>query len=355
MATVSTYTPGAPTDALHAIWEAGVGAVHAAYSLPAAKFHSLLNAPRAVAHVAAVDGAAVGFALTYLIRVGSAVDKAKQHDKGSLAALIVLPAHRHKGVGSALNDAAVAQLSADVRASFARSTPAPTTGDIQLGSTFPRIFPGLPAIPAFDGAKDWLNKRGWSIKDSTNIDLYGSLPNGVDLEKQTETAKSHGITFRAATAEDEAALMELEYGEFGSFTGWPDQFPRFIAAGRAGDIFLALSKKGEIIGATLAAMPGSPVHAQMAWPDLLGSKCSVIACVGVSAKSRGEGAGVGLCAAALIDLVKRGADGCFIDWVSMVGFYERFGLKQWEAKYWDGGRWVVREGGADAQASRVER
>ncbi|TXT13411.1 hypothetical protein VHUM_00778 [Vanrija humicola] len=338
MASITRYTPSAPSDALHAIWEGTVAALHGAYSLPAAKFHSLINAERAAVHVASVADQPVGFALTYLIPVGSKANKAKQHYRGSLAALVVLPAHQRNGLGTQLNDAAVAQLSADIRASYSLSTPPATAGEIQLGSTFPRIFPGLPALPAFEGAKTWLNARGWTIKDSKNIDLYGALPNDVDLEKQTETAKKHGIVFRAATPDDEAALMELEYGEFDAFTGWPDQFPKFIAAGRAEDIFLAINKHGEIIGATLAAMPGSPVHAQLAWPDQLGSRCSVIACVGVSAKSRGEGAGVGMCAAALIDLVRRGADGCFIDWVAMVGFYERFGLSQWEAAYYDGGR-----------------
>lgn len=66
---------------------------------------------------------------------------------------------------------------------------------------------------------------------------------------------------------------------------------------------------------------------------MLGAKCGGIACVGVTAKSRGDGAGVGMVASAVQRLTSRGADGCFIDWVSMVGFYERFGLRQWEAAY----------------------
>lgn len=218
MASITRYTPSAPSEALHAIWEGGVAALHKPYSLPSAKFHSLINADRAVVHVAAVDGTPVGFALTYLIPVGSKSNPAKQHYRGSLAALVVLPSHAKQGLGTQLNDAAVAQLSADIKASYTLSTPPASAGEIQLGSTFPRIFPGLPALPAFEGAKAWLSKRGWTIKDSKNIDLYGKLPNNTDLEKQTQTAKEHGIVFRPATAADEAALMELEYGEFDSFT-----------------------------------------------------------------------------------------------------------------------------------------
>lgn len=62
--------------------------------------------------------------------------------------------------------------------------------------------------------------------------------------------------------------------------------------------------------------------------------------MGVTSKSRGQGAGTGLVAAALQDLDKRGADGCFIDWVGLKGFYERFGLAQWEVAYLDCGRKV---------------
>lgn len=74
-----------------------------------------------------------------------------------------------------------------------------------------------------------------------------------------------------------------------------------------------------------------------------GKRCGGIACVGVSAKSRGEGAGVGMVASALQDLEKRGADGCFIDWVEMKGFYERFGLTTWEAPYHESARKVTLE------------
>lgn len=66
-----------------------------------------------------------------------------------------------------------------------------------------------------------------------------------------------------------------------------------------------------------------------------GKACGAIACVGVSAAARGTGAGVGMTASAMLDLERRGADGVFIDWVSMLGFYERFGVRAWEAPYTD--------------------
>jgi hypothetical protein len=48
-------------------------------------------------------------------------------------------------------------------------------------------------------------------------------------------------------------------------------------------------------------------------------------------------------AAAIQDLERRGADGVFIDWVGMKGFYERFGPTKWEAAYWGSTRKVTSE------------
>ena len=46
-------------------------------------------------------------------------------------------------------------------------------------------------------------------------------------------------------------------------------------------------------------------------------------------------------ATALSNLAKRGADGCFVDWVHLDGFYELVGFKQWERSYREASRWVV--------------
>lgn len=59
----------------------------------------------------------------------------------------------------------------------------------------------------------------------------------------------------------------------------------------------------------------------------------MIACVGVAASTRGSGAGVAMVASATQYLIDRGADGCFIDWVDMDGFYEKCGYDKWEKAY----------------------
>ena len=46
-------------------------------------------------------------------------------------------------------------------------------------------------------------------------------------------------------------------------------------------------------------------------------------------------------ASATQNLIDRGADGCFIDWVDMDGFYEKCGYKKWQKAYYGAWRWVL--------------
>lgn len=68
-----------------------------------------------------------------------------------------------------------------------------------------------------------------------------------------------------------------------------------------------------------------------------GQRCGAIACVGVSPAHQKLGAGIALVATALRYLAERGADGCFIDWVHLEGFYEKMGFGRWERGYWEAG------------------
>jgi GNAT superfamily N-acetyltransferase len=215
--TISRYTGGAD-DALHAIWEATVASLHPAYTLSTTKMSQLLGADNAVTFVAREgdSDAILGYTLTYTIRAG-AVEPASQHLKGTLSILAVARDAQGRGVGSALHDAALEHLTSVVRGSLSRSTPPAADSTISLGSIFPRVFPGLPVLDAFKPARAWFERRGWVFDANTSIDLYGKLPNDVDLDKFKEQAHSHSIVFRPAKPEDEEKLMVLQK-EFDSFT-----------------------------------------------------------------------------------------------------------------------------------------
>ena len=170
--------------------------------------------------VAHQDHELVGLAITYLIRSGSQWNKAQAYHKGALAALIVDPKYRNTGIGSALHTQALDYLTEKVKESFQQASPAPEKSQIQLGSTFPRIFPGVPEGPGFDEAKEWFEKRGWKFGDKKSIDLYQAFPpaKGVDLEGAMKKAKSGGFTFGEPRDEDVEKLYQLQKDNFDSYT-----------------------------------------------------------------------------------------------------------------------------------------
>ena len=209
---------GESSEQLHEIWQKTAGQVPA-YRLSLDKFDSLLDAPLSKVFQVAVDGTAYGFAVTYLIRNGAASNAANQHLKGSLAILAVDPAHQGRGVGTALHEAALEHLERQVRASLPLSEPIAEKSQIQLGSIFPRIFPGLPEGPEFDHAYRWFAKRGWPFAEDVSIDLYQPVSSDYEVvQRITQKPASLGIGFGVPQEEDDEGLFELQNSEFGTFT-----------------------------------------------------------------------------------------------------------------------------------------
>src|SRR5690606_4275727 len=113
------------------------------WPLDAATLSSLLHRPGYSKHfvVRSPTGELLGLAVTYNIMGQARV-------LGSLAVLIVRPTHRNLGIGLSLHDVAVRHLSR-----------IPNLSSMQLGSIFPRFFPGLPVdLPSSD--LEWFAHRG---------------------------------------------------------------------------------------------------------------------------------------------------------------------------------------------------
>lgn len=181
----------------------------------------LLAAPLARTFVTrSEDGSPSGFALTYLIRAGSQWSSAQAYYKGSLAALVVHPDHQHRGVGSALHARALEHLTDAVQQSFKLATPQPEKSQIQVGSIFPRIFPGVPDSPAFADTRKWFEGRGWKFGEKNSIDLYQPLRPGKreDLEQVMSKAKNAGFRFGEPEDKDIEALYQLQKDNFESYT-----------------------------------------------------------------------------------------------------------------------------------------
>jgi beta-N-acetylhexosaminidase len=146
--------------------------------------------------------------------------------------LIVDPGYRHTGIGTSLHASALEYLETKVKESFKYASPPPEKSSIQLGSTFPRIFPGIPEGPGFDEAKAWLERRGWKFGDKKSIDLYQPLKAGrrTDLEASMQKAKAGGFTFGEPRAEDVGKLYQLQRDNFDSYT--VSRLPDAILRGR---------------------------------------------------------------------------------------------------------------------------
>ncbi len=94
----------------------------------------------------------LGFCATYTTYVDSGLERLV----GSLAAIVVRPSYRGRGVGRSLHEHAIRQL-----------TKTRGVDRLQLGSTFPRLLYGLPIeLPA----EEWFRRRGWR----TNLQQHGS-------------------------------------------------------------------------------------------------------------------------------------------------------------------------------------
>lgn len=107
--------------------------------------------------------------------------------------------------------------------SFSSAAPQPAKRYLQLGSTFPRIFPGVPDGPEFEYARKWFERRGWTFGPKLSIDLYQPLKPGhrEDLELVMQKAVKGGFTFGNPKAEDVESLYQLQRDNFESYTVSP--------------------------------------------------------------------------------------------------------------------------------------
>ena len=142
----------------------------------------------------------LGFAATYAIQAGAVEDR---YVIGSLACLMVLPSRRNLGIGLSLHDHVMKFLKTGVD---------PTLRQAQLGSIFPRFFPGLPTnIPRRQQA--WFRHRGWKLPPAgqgTCSDVYADL---TSFKVPVEVMRPHqeaGVTFRPVDRKNLTRLWNLK-------------------------------------------------------------------------------------------------------------------------------------------------
>ncbi|KAL6235550.1 hypothetical protein BDW75DRAFT_209055 [Aspergillus navahoensis] len=323
------------------------------YPLPPANLANLL--PQSNAHhlVARLDGRAVGFCLSYTSK--HLAQKSVDATKGYIAVLAVRPEYQRRGVGTALLREAIAWFKKGFEPCY-----------IEVGSAFPRFWPGVPVLDplkVFDSrfvagpdstedqdrnedkissrpALDFFINRGFRVRPDPprSVDLYRdistfSLTEKGDDHDYAQRARKAGYTFSALREAGHEECLAGQRRNFADNPDWVDIYHNLNPVSHPSSIMTAFDAHGAQVGWTLMLSPSSSLlQSNWAMPSVCGPNIGLIGCVGIDKEHRKSGVGIALVAHALRDMKDRGIEGVFVDWVSVEEFYEKIGFNVW-ARY----------------------
>ncbi|KAF3920442.1 Beta-hexosaminidase [Dactylellina cionopaga] len=283
------------------------------WKLNSATLSDLLDRPYQSKHFVVKDprahGRILGLCATYTIRAG-------KNTVGSMAMVMVDPDFRNQGIGLALHDQAF---------QYMRSTG--LIESVQLGSIFPRFFPGLPEeLPVAD--QDWFLRRGWTMENSYIYDLYQDIENWQVPSTVFSDLGSQGITFGRCDQTVFDDLIQFEDKHFSTYPGWVEKYRALKDTDDYVDAVLAFGGNS-VVGAALvfSGVGSNQISKDVPWPKAIGDRVGGLACVGMGPEYRGRGVGRGLVCAAIMELQNRGLKGCFVDWSTDRQVYEELGFK----------------------------
>lgn len=216
----------------------------------------------------------LGFCATYTTYIGSDSERLV----GSLAALFVRPSYRQRGIGLSLHDHALRQL---------RKTRGVCR--LQLGSTYPRLFYG---VPLENPSEDWFSRRNWPVKPQSQSSLPGAGQETTDWllvfdDWPTTTLMDSKLKFRSCEFSEYHMVMEIVERESRDKDnmGWYDQYAKLEGTMNIEDIVLGL--EGQTIMAvalTYVKNTGSPVFEDLPWAGMISDDVGGVTCVCISGK-----------------------------------------------------------------------
>ncbi len=283
------------------LWQKTVGQ---AWPIYPSRFRLVLAGPEPQHFVVREDGQVIGFAATFK-------SPGAPQQAGHLAALLVAPHKQGHGIGTAMHDTALKQLS--------------DTSSVQLGSLTPRFWCGVPGN--LSSATDFFRARGWSFSD-TVYDLVQDLHTYTTPPYIHQRMEHEHISFELATSQSIADVLAFETREF---PNWLMYYERYSRMGDYQDLLLARDDtSGHVVGTLVMYSPQShPSRPDLIWQTVLGEDAGAIGAVGVAASERGRGIGIALVARASELLQERGVRNCCIDWVVLTDFYAKLGYAKW--------------------------
>lgn len=257
--------------------------------------------------VVAVDGdKIVGFAMLELYR-----DSLKVRDHASIAAIMVHPDYRRKGIASEML-APLEKLARENAAAF-----------ITAGAGRHRFWTGLPTDLA--DAKAFFLKHDYACENES-VDLVVPLGGYESRMKYQPRLAAIGAWVEPATLTHLPEALAFEIREF---PNWSDTMIRMVAAGDINNV-LVVRTKAEIVGTIQTFTPSSRWRApNLVWEQVHGGKIGGYGAVGIGEAHRGKGLGAAMCEAAALHVERSGATCAYIDWTGLEDFYHKVGAKTW--------------------------
>ncbi|KAK3308085.1 uncharacterized protein B0T15DRAFT_96941 [Chaetomium strumarium] len=209
----------------------------------------------------------LGFCATYT----TYADSGGEHLLGSLAVLLVRPSYRQRGIGMSLHDYALRQLT-KTRGVFR----------LQLGSTFPRLFYGLPIGSP---SEDWFRRRRWPIQPFSAAPGSGQEVSDWFLKFKDWPATSlmpSGLTFRPCDFRDFDMMLDFvgRVSKKDGTLGWYDQYAKLAGTMNIRDVIVGF-EGGNIIAAALTYSKGtgSPAAEDLPWANTIGDDVGGVTCI----------------------------------------------------------------------------
>ncbi|KAK0652260.1 hypothetical protein B0T16DRAFT_99246 [Cercophora newfieldiana] len=190
---------------------------------------------------------------------------------GSIAAVIVRPSYRQRGVGLSLHNHALRQLS-KIRG----------VSRLQLGSAFPRLLYGLPVDSPWE---DWFRRRSWPIHPQSSEPGTGQEACDWFLRFGDWPATGPmppGLVFRPCEFNEFDMVLNIVSRESKQKNnlGWYDQYAKLADTMNVRDIVLGL--EGETIVAialTYTRNNGSPAVDDLPWAGTIADDVGGVTCI----------------------------------------------------------------------------
>lgn len=222
-----------------------------------------------------VNGSLIGFCAAF----ATFADSFDVALVGSIAAVIVKPAYRGRGIGSSLYNAAMSRLQR-VRG----------VQRLHLGSTFPRLLCGVPV--EMDYVDQWFERKGWPVSRQGHEGQGGLVADWIlrFLDLPSMTVYSTGLRFRQCVDADADQVLSIERRQPATSThshGWYDLYAQTLRQGHIGDIVVAY-ENDTIVATAIIYTPGggSPAAVEIPWPATLSSSMGGATCICIKGESK---------------------------------------------------------------------